>query len=277
MTVILGKLKYKKKKTTIKKNVPAKTIKDKVQDVQIKKLTEKVKRLKDDPSEYSSALSYVATTLVGPNSAGGGITSSAIGLSQLTISQGDTQITREGNQLRVRYWRMKMYVSCSKAQWGLTDFDAPMVFRLVIARQRNGNVSDFDTNVNSASFGLFRNGSTVSYPQNQQQYLYRPLNTDTYDVKFDKLVKLLPLTASDNIHNITTSRPSKRQYTINLSKYFPKIIKYAGSSTTAEIRPYSVFIACAVPEGFQASSTAYSAATSPKINVEMFHTLKFSK
>jgi len=249
-----------------------KMLKDKEQDKQLVTLSRKVKALTSNRREFSSALSYTATTLIGPNSAGSGVTYSNIGLSQLAIAQGDTQITREGNQLRIAKWKMKLIISCSQSQFNLTNFDNNLCFRIVIARPKQGEITGLSTIINSE---LYQNGSGVTYAKNQQEFLYRPLNTDSFDIKFDKVIKLLPLTTGDNTHNIDTNLPSKKQYTLDLAKWFPKVIKYAGTSTTPEVRSYGIFIACGVPDGFIATSTPYSSSYAPQANFEMFHTLRF--
>lgn len=153
------------------------------------------------------------------NNIGTGATSTVIDISQvLEVIQGVAQGERVGNRIRPKNITFRGHIEA------LNSIAQPVCVKMIILRRRDAIVPL--TNMSN----FLQYGNTSQAPSGVPADLYAPINLDKYKVVKTRLFTLGGENAltGGNYVNYAAANGVRAMYrfSMNLTKYFPKVIKY---------------------------------------------------
>lgn len=182
----------------------------------------------------------------------------------LAITQGSGQGNRVGNTIKTKMLKIKGSVFPLPYNVGTNAIMRPMNVRMWVFYDRQ-NPTSFPAPAVGANF--FQNGSSSVAPSGEQIDMWRPVNTDRYRVLEQRTFKLGyanyagTVPGPDSQFFANNDYKLNVQWSFNLTKHYPKIVKFNDNLTVpttrhlyllTEVVPLSgSFVSTTIPVGMQ--------------------------
>jgi len=135
----------------------------------------------------------------------------------LSCNQGSGQGSRDGNKITLKNFTLRGFIHADPQS------TAPSYVRMLIITPLDGSSSL------SNGADLFNQGNTSYGPNPDFADMFNRINKDKYKLNASKLFKVGPMLYSSNYN---TDFKNFRTFSIDCTKYFPKIIKYNDNAAT---------------------------------------------